>query len=663
MKYDELLCSVGCKCIVFFEDDFSTVEHKKEHAIYDISRMSLEDRVLYLNELGEDFAILQTQLSDYLEEFDLHISDIMDWDDTVPKQDIRPAFVEIGKEKTEYKELLMAKYDAIDDIQLQKSMPIAEKFGVGIGYPSYFESLYNDYVRKDQRFKSIRIYKDFSAGTQEEFRKDLALADDISSVVCIVDNNLNGTNRAKEIIDTIKSSVLKSKNNVIGSVFSSKELFEEVGDTLYFEYTSKDEPEGLKAAIAKSCYNYFISRLRKEVVDNLDKAFAAATANKGIAAFLSNKALGEGMSEYQVIVEWVKLMCLLPNDKRESMKQLVSLSKVINSLDIADEIPNPELQKLNTLEAFDYSINDFLMPIMPGDVFTNAEGEWYVLIGQDCDTVRGEGRIPKNTISELLPATVYAQTTFDKWTNDLKKASIFNFKRPGKETCEVLQIDYQKRKYISNEILSLCAFNEDGSCELPLKRSLNKQEEQLLPKHMIDYYSQLQKFYVAVNSLKQNTPNEFDIVIGQAFTPRLISIGDFNQTGDNIAFNLKRVCRLTHNYVFYLFKLYLEYRGRQPFQTINLVQQAEITIPVFSNGKSIECSVKVCTVPLPDKKNCRDWPWYIEAEDVNQVLRKLDCEEFCKNGIELIKVADTITIEKKKIKYKKMQTKVDILVE
>lgn len=663
MNFSELLTSVQCKCIVFFEDDFTQSEYRKEHALYDISRMALDDRKLFLETVHEISANLGTQLTEYLTVFDSYIDDISDWDNTVPRQDIRPALKVIGKLHPEINKALSEKYEIIDNHLLQKVYPFGARFGVGMGHPGYFDSLFDDYLLKGCRCKTLRIYTDFSAMTEIAFRTDLDLVDAAGSIVCIVDNNLSGTNRAKEIIGIIQSGSSNFRKNVIGCIFSSKQRFEEISDMLYFEYTSKDLPDGLKASIAKSAYNYFISCLKTEVIDNLSKAFSSATTNKGIAAFLSNKALCEGISEYQVIVEWIKLMCLLPKENSRSMKQLVSLSKVINSLDITDEVPDPELQKLNTLEAFDYSINDYLMPIMPGDIFTNDRGEWFVLIGQDCDTVRGEGRIPKNTVVELLPARIRKQTEYKKWTNDLEKASIFNFKSTPDAACEVLQINYQQRKYISNEIISLCAFNQDGRCVLPLSSPLEEYKVQLLPQHMVDYYEHLQKFYVSVNELKNRSANAFDIVIGQAFSPRIISIGDFHSAENKVLFDLKRVCRLTHSYVFYLYKLYLEYRGRQPFQTINLVQQEEITVPVLLNGKATEYQIKIRCVPLPDKRNNKEWPWYIEADEINRILKEIQCEENCSKDLEFLKLEDTILLTKKKLKYKKMQSKIDIVIE
>ena len=36
-----------------------------------------------------------------------------------------------------------------------------------------------------------------------------------------------------------------------------------------------------------------------------------------------------------------------------------------------------------------------------------------------------------------------------------------------------------------------------------------------------------------------------------------VSFKDFDKTSETVSFDLRRVCRLTHDYVFYLYKLYL----------------------------------------------------------------------------------------------------------
>ena len=96
----------------------------------------------------------------------------------------------------------------------------------------------------------------------------------------------------------------------------------------------------------------------------------------------------------------------------------------------------------------------------------------------------------------------------------------------------------------------------------------------LMPDYMVEYYSKLQQFFLATKTLRIQAEDAFEIVLSKEHSPRLLSFKDFDKTSDTVSFDLKRVCRLTHDYVFYLYKLYLEYRGRQPFQTIDALQES-----------------------------------------------------------------------------------------
>ena len=117
---------------------------------------------------------------------------------------------------------------------------------------------------------------------------------------------------------------------------------------------------------------------------------------------------------------------------------MIRLSRVINSLEDDEDLPDADLQQLNTLEAFDYTVNDYFLPVTAGDIFTNSKDEWFVLIGQDCDMARSITRTPKNALAELLPAKVRPQTDFEKWTNDLRSASIYSFRAiPHRKECQI----------------------------------------------------------------------------------------------------------------------------------------------------------------------------------------------------------------------------------
>lgn len=242
------------------------------------------------------------------------------------------------------------------------------------------------------------------------------------------------------------------------------------------------------------------------------------------------------------------------------------------------------------------------------------------IIGSIFSSKESITRTPKNALAELLPAKVRHQTQFDKWANDLRSASIYSFRKTLGSECEVLQVEYQNRQYIANEVLNLCSFNSDGQCRISLSEPLGLHQEQLMPTYMTTYYSKLQHFFNAVKALRMRAEDEFETVIAEEYSPRLLSFKDFDKTSETVSFDLRRVCRLTHDYVFYLYKLYLEYRGRKPFQTINLIRQEDTALPVLLNKKESGQYLSFRSVPNPNNNNRKNWCWIIDASELNRVL-------------------------------------------
>ena len=66
MGYKELLSSIDCKFVVIIEDDFEQIEYKKERALYDITRMAIDDRCQYLSEIETVSPTLHEILSKFL---------------------------------------------------------------------------------------------------------------------------------------------------------------------------------------------------------------------------------------------------------------------------------------------------------------------------------------------------------------------------------------------------------------------------------------------------------------------------------------------------------------------------------------------------------------------------------------------------------------------
>lgn len=70
MSYKGLFSAIECNRIVIIEDDFKQGEYKKERALYDITRMAVDDRCRYLAEIESISQPLHEVLSKFLSLFD-----------------------------------------------------------------------------------------------------------------------------------------------------------------------------------------------------------------------------------------------------------------------------------------------------------------------------------------------------------------------------------------------------------------------------------------------------------------------------------------------------------------------------------------------------------------------------------------------------------------
>lgn len=626
MSYRDLFSSINCQRVIFFEDGFEQTTFQKTRALYDLVRMDLNDRALYLSDVKAQFPELESKICAFLKSIDKYF-DAIAWQDTVIFGDITSVFPQVPSLSSEDCAKLIELYTMIDDNDIASVYSIGAKYGIGISYPAQYESIFYDYILLENRAKSFRVYQDYSAATAELFSKDISCSTNSDCVVCIIDNQLGEVKRASEIIQAIKVSCKPMRKNIVGCVFSSQGLYEEIDTDVYFEYASKSNVENLEACLARSAYNYYLSKLKEETLKNLSSAFELAQKSKGIAYYLSRKAQREGESEYQIINDWLQLLTMNSQAESGNIKHLISLSRVINSLEDTMDIPDVSLQKLNTLEAFDFRINEYYLPVAAGDIFTDDKNNWYVLVGQDCDMARSSSRNPKNALAELLPAEVRPQADFKKWATDLKKVAIYNFRKSISENSEILQVDYTQREFLANEILNLCSYNADGSCKISLTQKLTSEQTQLLPQYMVEYYATMQKYFASIKEIRSLARDAFGFINAPEQTRRLISISDFEESTGQIVFGLRRVCRLTHIYVFYLYKLYLEYRGRQPFQTINLVREDEVSLPVYA-GKRNKTD-HLCTVRRfenPNESNSKKWHWIIKKAELTRILNLLQIE-------------------------------------
>ena len=670
LTYSKFFKSMSCKSLVIFEDDFSCeIQDFNNSFLFNIIRMDHNDRTEFLTSIRKDNPDLSELLNNLCIKTDLYFSNIEDWNNIV-RNDIQNVLSEINPSDEDYSTLI-GYYNKINEFELESIKDIANTYGLGITYPTDYEMLFDEYIWASPTYPSIRIFKDFSTDEKTAFESIISNLEEESSVVCIIDNNLQGEDKAKLIIECIKTQNKDEQKNIIGAVYSSKEKYEETAEHIYIEFVPKSASLDLKRSLARSCYSYFIQRLKENTVSKINNAFVTMRKNKYLASYLAAKADNEGVSEYSIINEWLNLLCKPTAESYETILKLIKSARVINALDEdKEDYYDDSLIKYTTYETFDYSINHFLLPPAAGDIYLDTKNEqYYVLVGQDCDMAwRGNGKEPRNTMYELLPITLYEQTNYNKWINDQKKVCIYNFKKDyTADQNYICSIKYQERKFISKEILSLCSFNSDGKCTIMYKENLNEYQTDILPQYMVSYYSRLQKYFSSLLNIHSKMKEDFCTITDFNSTMQIITCLNMEIEDEKIIYPLVRICRITHEYVYYLYRLFLEYRGRQPFQTINLVGQRKLMLPVLLNSVSTDESIPILVVELPAESNIVKMPWIIEKENFTKIFQEKNIDaSSLDEEIKLVTEESTFIVKnsvngkKKTLKIKKSKDKLNL---
>lgn len=418
-------------------------------------------------------------------------------------------------------------------------------------------------------------------------------------------------------------------SSIIGAIVTSHEKTENIDEHVFLEYVKKSSAQiDLQTALLRSTYNYAISKLRDELVKGLCDTFSKATVNRNIAFYLSQMAVYEGIANYQIINTWINTMCDYELSKSNMILYIVKLTNLINQVEIGDFEISDDLNMLNTFEAFDYNVNKFHQPPAAGDVFIDDDGKVYILVGQDCDIMMSETRKRRNAISELIPAQIVSQTEMFKLKNNLSYMMINNFRKSLKDVPNCLKIDYTKRVYLENELINLCTFNPEGSCCIDLDMVVSEDKSKIMMPYLISYYGELQKYFNSIKTLKSQAGDAFNIFMDNAYSPRLISIHKYKEESENkLSYPLRRICRLTETYVLYLYKLYLEHRGRQPYNTINLARCQTLDIPIANSAICGEISIQVI---LSGDRNANSkpakLPWEVSRTEILRILSKFGVE-------------------------------------
>ena len=635
MIYGQFFHIINCVLYIFIEDDF-TVNLTKERVLYGFTRMELSSRECFLIEIKAYSEDLYFQLNSYIEKFDQCFSAISDWNNEVAEDDITSAFETIKNDEDikSYYENLLDLYEKIDLSEIGHMSYIFMKYGLGVTIPPYFKkSIFDECIFKDSRWEAFRIYTDYDSKSSESFKNDLTktftkYSSENVCITCIIDNSLAENRRAKEILNEIENLNKENRKNIIGAVFTSKGNIEKVSDNIFFEYVNKDIPDKLQIALTKSAYSLMIYKLKEESKKRLDISFSKALNNRNIAFYLAKMAAYEGIGNYQVVNDWIKLMYGYEMSQSDQIPHLIKLTRLIDQLEDENISLSEDLIRLNSYEAFDFNVNKFYQPPAAGDIFEDSKGKLYILIGQDCDIMMSGERNRNNAITELVTAEKVSQTEMKKLSNNLDFMMVGNYKANDGEIPGCLKIRYSSRKYINNEIINLCSFNRDGECRIDLESSLSQDAADIMIPYLVIYYSELQKYFKAIDAIKRAVPSELNHILKSDFAPRVVPVQDYEIRDGKIIFRFKRICRLNRPYVLYLHKLFLEHRGRHPFDSINLSRHQTMDMNITNlSGETVSVHIILSPDRETNRNSLQKLEWVLERQEIELLLEKLDCTD------------------------------------
>ena len=627
IAYEKMFNVLNVENIVIFEDDFIEKTGKNE-ICYGLARMSITNRNRMLSEIGEINSTGKDQLEAFVNEFDNVFEAIENWEDVIPYNDIETSF-EIIQEKREYFEVLeevKKKYSVINmDSWSHKedSLSILSSYGVGVDIPNLYEELFDEFLHNKAHWKNYRIFRDFTAATQADFKK--YIEDSFGSkgmMVCIIDDQMKNKKSATEIVNYIKKLQLEQNRrlNIIGLIYSSFDNNDCITDEVYFEYIKKGESKNVfQAALTKSSYSYMLAKLKVIYQNVLGDAFDEAVRNKNIAYYLSSMADYEGITNYQVITNWIKLLFEYKLSDIQELTTVAGMTRLIGLLEDDKLEFSKEMLNLNTFEAFDFSVNKYREPIASGDIFL-IKKEIYILLGQDCDMMNSSTRKRKNGISELVNATTVNQSSLDGAV-ELNRQFLFisNFRKNKDDAVKTLKVRYGSRKFIENQILQLCQFNDDGKCILDInKKQYNASGVE--PEYYETLYEELVSYYEALFAINKKESAALELILNSSQSSRVLRLNDYvrdQERNSIVEYKIRRICRLKHPYMLYLYKMYLEHQGRHPFDCMNMSRVQEVQVKLKQNDL-IYVSIDMVLTPDRDmnRQHIENMDWYIDISNL-----------------------------------------------
>lgn len=546
-------------------------------------------------------------------------------------------------------------YRELEKMSITVCQGVFKKYGIGMKKSSAVlpELLIQE---KDDGRIPLRIISDWNAEDIVFFDTEVRKAvSNKERFICIIDDQLNLEKYGEAIINHITTELNEASEYGTYLVLSSNgsRSLAKFDDKIYIDFIEKGGFNGNKDellnnamnAIIRSNYNMLLRIMQKRRIEAITGACHEALSKRETAVFLANMAKAEGETGYKVIEDWMSLRERYYFEKAfdDDIKTMTSLSWILS---MSDELGYDtsgmwgDVEKLQEFEQFDYSINQKLLTIQPGDVFelsSNEEKQYYVLIGQTCDMMlRYKGNASIRTKNEccLLPASLLTNHYIPKTTQKVSEGKVVVNQFCVDGLRYSLCIDCQHEKMIDDMILDLCSFNLDGVAKIDLdQREISTQKRSLITDPMVGRYKNITEFFSLYNKKFDSDPSLKDII--QKLTPteekKLIPIYSFEKESNTISFTIRRICRIK-KYVGLLNQLHSEYTNRLGFDTMNV--DCVDTFPLFIQIRTEEAPRMIENVffqlTTNRTKNIRDrqkLKWFVERAVFEKILDEVGMDK------------------------------------
>lgn len=619
---EKLIANLQIGKLIIIEDDFQQVEDASLlfNKLFTLYKEDFDKAIDYLQLNGFDIKDLAGGFFsiDNKENYELHVKK----DNPRIKEYIEysnnPKLVELFNIKRLEFESFVDKNPKIKEHFL--------KLGLFAEIPEHYLKLIGF---KDSIFKRdipLRIYKDLNSDEFDNYKSHFT---NHGFVLTIIDKRLgNGDNKGVELANSLqKFEETLLKNLILLYTSSPVDKTPKEYSDYFLREVGKAEIELEKKifeVLIHCAYALLFKKIETLKIQASKKSTTLALQNSDNINYLLDKFQNEGIAPYEAINIWYNNALNYFTDKELTEGEDSLLYRTIyNNISFLkdnyfqEQVPERTInkdiiQKLETSEVFDYSINKKFLPPAPGDIF-KFENSYFVLVGQECDILlRRDKNERKAKKAELLFAKDEDRLDKKK-NNDNQTISFDNFENKEKEIRSLkINFTYGKMQLIDFQILDLCMFNDDGKCKINTATILSEDIASLLPEGKDLYFKELQTKFNSLIKIKETfEKNDIDNYLKQEL--------DYTFDDNNIIYSIQRVCRLKGNFKYLLNHYYWSYRGRIDLNEIGFRKKIPFLVKLIIKYEGTDIQYGSFEI----EKHVDENKFYIELSELQEKYQKL----------------------------------------